>query len=328
MDKVLHGTRSSWGSYQSLSVPPCSTQSVGTSLRLRKDTKATLVAQGCMIMFAVLVVGACVLRARQLHSRSDDVYFLSLGNHCCGSAAQKAVAMQMGVTAEEYKTKFVVSLGNDFNIGPLFGTRFSVMNFQDVFTSHPSLRIPWYMAVGDYYKPEGHIMYANISEYLIMPAPYFTKKILLPSGGSIDIVFLHTKTLLYDQVQEQWLERSLANNTANWCITVGHHLPENQLRDLLLPLFLQYGVDAYIYGHDYVGQYSEDAGVAYIGNGVGGCSQGLPKIQDQALWTRLDYDGFILHRVSTLQMEFMFMDTKGNILERIIIQGKKKARSR
>ncbi len=82
--------------------------------------------------------------------------------------------------------------------------------------------------------------------------------------------------------QLAWLEKTLAESTADWLLVAGHfpmysggyHGDTEELQRDVRPLLEKYRVDAYLCGHDHDLQYLRDApegqGVAYFASGSGG----------------------------------------------------------
>ncbi len=104
----------------------------------------------------------------------------------------------------------------------------------------------------------------------------FTDSWLLVGGGSS----VYTKTIA-DLDQLEFIRREL-NSTdargADWRIVVGHYHLYSVVQDLpvlkkyLKPIFVEYGVDMYLFGHHHLFQVIDhhDGGPIYVGSGSGG----------------------------------------------------------
>mmetsp|Transcript_35557 Transcript_35557/g.43980 ORF Transcript_35557/g.43980 Transcript_35557/m.43980 type:complete len:343 (-) Transcript_35557:1402-2430(-) len=76
--------------------------------------------------------------------------------------------------------------------------------------------------------------------------------------------------------QLKWLEKTLRTADSDFILVCGHypvysdsfHGSSKEMIDTLVPLFLKYGVDAYINGHDHVLQIIEKNGIPYITSGL------------------------------------------------------------
>ncbi len=85
-----------------------------------------------------------------------------------------------------------------------------------------------------------------------------------------------------DSEQYEWLESDLQSidNSIRFTIAVfhhppfstGHHGPDDEVREMLVPLFETYGVDVVFSGHDHVYERSLCNGIYYIVTGGGGAS--------------------------------------------------------
>jgi acid phosphatase len=88
----------------------------------------------------------------------------------------------------------------------------------------------------------------------------------------LDRIGRHDKTR-----QLEWLRSSLAESTARWKIVCGHypvlsdggHGDNPELQQCLLPLFQQYGVNAYLCGHDHNLQHISFQGTQFLVSGTG-----------------------------------------------------------
>lgn len=101
--------------------------------------------------------------------------------------------------------------------------------------------------------------------------------------GPVDFFFVDTSSPLIRGVgaaeQLAWLEEELAASTARWQVAVMHHAPYSSstkrgsdlaIREALEPLFVRYGVDLVLSGHDHVYERTTpQQGVTYIVTGAG-----------------------------------------------------------
>eukprot|EP01018_Ginkgo_biloba_P006713 Gb_04027 [translate_table: standard] len=247
-----------------------------------------------------------------------DLYFISVGGGPRPLAEQRTLAKQMEATARKYGVEFVLSIDNrGANDRLLTSIQEGVHNF-------PSLQVPWYTNVGSH-EEQGYTR-------------YFRKQISIPFQHTMDIINIDT-TLLEDSIdnissenggwdQLEWLKETLSESHADWRIVIGWHplkscrverniAATQRLHNLLSPIFIKYGVHIYLHGHEEIGQYFQDKGIAYIGIPLGSSRKYSYVLQNETcFWAKDMHNGFILHRVSPLEMEFYFMDSKGTILHR------------
>ncbi|KAL2652113.1 hypothetical protein R1flu_020241 [Riccia fluitans] len=287
------------------------------------------------------------------------LYFLSVGDYGTGSVEQRAVGNQMAEAAEKHGAEFVLTVGDNFYPRGIKDLNDPLIksNFEDIYVEK-SLQIPWYITLGDHDHRESvaaQIAYSNVSKRWQLPSPYYIMNIPLSGIHTLDIIVTDSVGLEgllvkenetrrfendYDMTyagleagrrQFEWLTEVLANSKADWRIVVGHRplqscadrkrFPvEERLRDLLLPLFVEYGVHVYMHGHDHVGQHLLDKGVVYVGNGVGGFGVHPARATNNTVWFRNDYMGFITHKVTPSLMEFKYKNHKGVTMHKIILK--------
>lgn len=274
-----------------------------------------------LALFMVVFEFLSPARIQRYHRRSEplDLYFISVGDGKNTLAEKRAIAEQMKKTAKEYGVQFVVSIG-DRGIGD---SLFKIVH-EEVHL-FPSLQVPWYSAIGAHQGLGG--------------PRYFQKEISIPFQHTMDIISIDT-TGLEDAInndffrrggqdQVEWLKKALAGRTGDWCIVIGRHPLKNcqverivknnkqNLHDLLLPIFMKYGVHVYLHGQEHFSQYVQDNGIAYIGNPDGSFANDSNVLHNETCsWAKDLQNGFILYRVSPMEMEFYFMDSKGNTLHR------------
>ncbi|XP_031479733.1 uncharacterized protein LOC116250267 isoform X2 [Nymphaea colorata] len=217
---------------------------------------------------------------------------------------------------KSYNVKFVISISELGDEDPLL---------QNVSRNFPSLNIPWYGT--NFSQGKGHL----------------AKQITIPYGNILDIVFVDTR-MLKDKVlmeqsnhngmlvdQQNLLMRTLSQANGNWRIIVGYHPlivcqgPENTITptkttELYEPLhhaLVRYGIDMYLSTQARIGHYIRDKGITYIGNPEFGIeSRSFPSENDNSGCISGAEHGFLLHRVSPLEIESYFIDTKGKVVFR------------
>jgi tartrate-resistant acid phosphatase type 5 len=203
-----------------------------------------------------------------------------------GADHQKQVAEQMGKTAAESRTQFIVATGDNFypsgvisEFDPLFK-----YSYEDIYTAF-SLQWDWYLVLGNHdYKsnPDAEVAYTKISRRWKMPARYYSKKFFINGDTSkaVLIAFIDTNPFIPEFYknseygpnvktqdstrQKKWLEKVLSDKSPNikWKIVVGHHpmftgssrtesYDTRAIRYSLKPILDKYKVDAYLAGHDH-----------------------------------------------------------------------------
>src|SRR5262245_11627386 len=236
-------------------------------------------------------------------SRSFPVFvmlnFLILGDWGRkGTAGQLAVANGMARVAEQLKSHFIVTTGDNFYDGV---TSLHDARWQESYEAvyhWSSLQIPWYVVLGnhDYQgSVQAQLDYAHLSARWCLPARYYAVEKAISATVSALLVFLDTSPFLSSyqangpeciegvrgqdpEGQLSWLQRTLAQSKAAWKLVFGHHpiysaSPYHgdtiELRNRLLPILQAHHVQAYICGHEHDLQHLAADGVDFFVSGAG-----------------------------------------------------------
>jgi acid phosphatase len=199
-----------------------------------------------------------------------------------GENDQQDTAAQMGKTAHDIGAHFVISVGDNFydnGVASVDDVQWHE-SFEDVYTA-PSLQVPWYVVLGnhDYHgNCDAQIAYSQKSPRWKMPARYFQQSHQIDPNTTADFFYIDTNPLLKKShdlesqvkmraematqkapAQLDWFKAALAASKAQWKIVVGHHPiysggehgDSPELIKHILPLLQEYGVQAYLNGHDH-----------------------------------------------------------------------------
>jgi hypothetical protein len=194
----------------------------------------------------------------------DSVRFLVLGDTGTGDRAQYDVAAQAWKTHLVFPYEFAIMLGDN-----IYGSErpqdFS-QKFERPYKPMLDANIPFYASLGNhddpnqrYYKPFG----MNGQRYYT-----YQKK---------DVRFYALDSNYMDKDQQAWLERELKDSDAKWKIAYFHHPlyssgaahgSEIDLRTIIEPLFVKYGVSAVFAGHEhFYERIKPQKGIAYFTSG-------------------------------------------------------------
>ncbi|XP_059077605.1 uncharacterized protein LOC131040742 [Cryptomeria japonica] len=289
---------------------------------MAKSWRVTVLTQAalCLSVF-MLMIAFKFLRPATTHSNLD-LYFISVGDAERPLLERRALAKQIKATALEYDVQFVVSISDaDTNHGLL-------ESVHEAFHSYPPLQVPWHSIVGAHHQED--------------KIRYFRKQIPIPLHHTMDIIGIDTIELqdfcknssLEKRGQDQvtWLMKTLADTTSDWRIVIGWHPlnkcqverfvrdPKQQLHNMLLPMFMKYGVHVYLHGQEQFSLHMKDKGIACIGNPIHNLVNDNHVLQNGTYsWAKNAPSGFILYRVCALEMEMYFIDWKGTILHRATV---------
>jgi hypothetical protein len=129
-----------------------------------------------------------------------------------------------------------------------------------------------------------------------------------------------------DQRQIQWLENELKNSGSDWKICFFHHPlyssggrhgPDTELRKVVEPVFIKYGVDVAFMGHEhFYERFKPQQGIYYFITGAGG--KIAPNDVKARQWTEKYYDqdlSFMLVEIADTQMHFQVISRSGKTVD-------------
>ena len=124
---------------------------------------------------------------------------------------------------------------------------------------------------------------------------------------------------IVDAQQLRWMKDVLKTNEYDYKIVVGHYPIRSARRETiglvkdLLPVLVANDVDAYIFGHDHVGQHLQRDGINYFGSGIGGrMFKGKLHYVDGLKWHKQSTLGFLSLVLTKSQMTVNMHDVHGN----------------
>ncbi|MBV9510260.1 MAG: metallophosphoesterase [Caulobacteraceae bacterium] len=234
----------------------------------------------------------------------SSLNFLAVGDWGRDGAFHQAdVAARMGETAQAIKSRFVISVGDNFyddGVTAVNDPKWKT-SFEEVYAA-PSLQTPWYVALGNHdYRgdAQAQLDYAKTSARWRMPSRWYGLQQTAPDGATVDFIFLDTSPMCREYykdgaktvkvagqdvaAQMAWFEKTLAASKADWKIVVGHHPiysgldPANpaesggyaELQASLDPLLQRYRAPLYLNGHDHDLQHVFKGATHYVCTGAG-----------------------------------------------------------
>ena len=257
-----------------------------------------------------------------------------------GQFHQADVAAQMGKTASLIKSRFTISVGDNFYEDgvksvddPIWKT-----SFEDVYTA-PSLQSPWWVALGnhDYHgDSQAQLDYAHRSHRWRLPSRWYSFNETAPDGATVDFFVLDTspfiseyradggeKVKVTDQdpaPQLKWFEAALARSTADWKLVIGHHPVysggkgdlvggEADLQEKLDPILQRYRIPLYLNGHDHDLQHVARGATHYVCTGAGS------KVRDDCKLGGSDFcslqSGFTAFSLTGKELKVAYRDYTG-----------------
>jgi tartrate-resistant acid phosphatase type 5 len=295
---------------------------------------------------SVSYLNAQELKLKTLDKSKNFIVVGDFGRY--GEYNQKEVANQMAKATKAIDGDFVISVGDNFYPYGVQSTQdpHFKKSFEDVYDAF-DLQCEWYLGLGNH-DYSGNIQaqldYSNISRRWKMPSQYFEKTIELKDGKKAQIIFIDTNPFIksyYNNddmkaqnvknqdtiAQKKWLIETLTKKDENikWRIVVGHHpmftggkrLNNNDTKDiekLLVPIFNQYKVDAYLCGHEHDLQVikSKNCITTQLLSGAG--SEVRPTGTREGTLFAVSKPGFMTFSINSEQILIHLVDDQGEIL--------------
>ncbi len=258
-----------------------------------------------------------------LPKKADSVRFAIIGDTGTGSKQQHQVADLMLQYRAVFPFEFVLMMGDN-----LYGTETPAdykQKFQDVYQKLLDDKVKFYATLGNHDQPNERF-YENFNmngkEYY-----RFTKG---------NVAFYSLNSTYMDKKQLKWLEDELTKDTSEWKVAFFHHPPyssakkhgsDKQLREVLEPLFLKYGINLVLTGHDHVYErIKPQKGIYYFVSGAGGqLRSGDVKKGSPLTDKSFDQDQhFMLFEVVGNQLYFQVISRAGETVDSGVLPNQKR----
>src|SRR5687768_9485587 len=210
--------------------------------------------------------GNSLLRV-SLPLKDNSVRFGMIGDTGTGTQKQHQLAEVMLEYRKAFPYEFVVMMGDNMYGGE--SAKDYKSKFEDVYRPLLDMKVKFYASLGNHDEPAQRFyehFNMNGKEYY-----RFTK-------GNAAFYALNSNYL--DKKQLQWLESELAKDTSEWKVCFFHHPPyssggkhgsDKQLREVVEPIFVKYGVNLVLTGHDhFYERVKPQKGIYYFVIGSGG----------------------------------------------------------
>jgi predicted phosphodiesterase len=181
-------------------------------------------------------------------NKKGTVKFGVIGDNGTGEREQFEIGEQLAKIQTAFPFDFVIMLGDN-----LYGSqnpRDFVKKFEDPYKALLARDVKFYAALGNHDNQENRFY----KPWNMNGERFYTFK-----KDRVRFFVLDTDYL--DQPQRQWIERQLRESTDDWKIAYFHHPlyssaaahgSQTDLKLILEPLFVKYGVNAVFTGHDHV----------------------------------------------------------------------------
>jgi hypothetical protein len=253
--------------------------------------------------------------------KEGSLKFAVIGDTGSGTSEQ----YQLGETMARYQAmfpfEFVLMMGDN-----LYGTEKAVdfeKKFSDVYKTLLVNKVKFYAALGNHDLP----IQINYENFNMNGKEYYRFK-----KGNVAFYALNSNYM--DKKQVQWLEDELAKDTSEWKVAFMHHPPyssggkhgsDTQLREVVEPIFIKYGVNVVLTGHDhFYERVKPQKGIYYFVSGAGGKLRS-GDLKDNSTLTEKGYDrdlSFMMFEVVDKQMHFQVISRTGETVDSGVMMSK------
>jgi predicted phosphodiesterase len=249
--------------------------------------------------------------------KEKSVRFAVIGDSGTGKKGQYEVAQRMVEYRQRFPFEFVIMLGDN-----IYGTN-SSSAYTDKFELpyKPLLDegVKFYAALGNHDNPD-----QRLYKLFNMQNRYYTY-----TKGDVRLFALDSNYM--DPEQLKWLERELQNSGSPWKICYFHHPlyssgathgSSTDLRALLEPLFVKYGVNVVFAGHEhFYERIKAQKGIYYFTSGAAGQLRRGNIRYTEMTAKGFDQDlSFMLVEVSGDELHFQVVSRTGSSVDAGLIQ--------
>lgn len=204
----------------------------------------------------------------QFPLKAESVRFAAIGDMGTGGAPQYEVAQRMVGERQVFPFEFVIMLGDNLYGGS--SSRDFEKKFEIPYKPLLDAGVQFYASLGNHDNPNERLY----KPFNMNGSNYYTFK-----KGNVEFFALDSNYM--DSRQLAWLDKSLRDaSEKDWKICFFHHPLYSsgrthgssvELRSLIEPLFVKYGVDAVFSGHDHVYErVNPQKGIYYFTEGSSG----------------------------------------------------------
>jgi hypothetical protein len=211
--------------------------------------------------------GAGAAARLTLPNKDGSVRFLVIGDTGTGTAQQKELAAVMTRYHTAFPYEFVLMMGDNMYGGEKpadFKTK-----FEDIYKPLLDRKVTFYASLGNHDESNQRFY----DHFNMKGEEYYRVK-----KGNVAFYALNSNYM--DRRQLKWFEEQLAKDTSEWKIAFFHHPPyssggkhgsSTELREIVEPLFLKYGVNVVLAGHEhFYERIKPQKGIYYFISGAGG----------------------------------------------------------
>ena len=284
-----------------------------------------MISRRVFVSTVLFAAAACValLGQTSLPNRPDSVKFAAIGDNGTGETAQYEVAQQMIKAHSAFPFDVVIMLGDNMYGGQRPAD--FVKKFEQPYAALLSAGVKFQASLGNHDRPE------NVSY-----KPFNMNGQRYYSFVRRNVRFFALDSTVMDRKQLEWLENGLKDAREPWKICYFHHpLYSNaarhgssvDLRLLLEPLFVKYGVNVVFSGHDHVYErVKPQKGIYYFVSGAAGQLRRGNMRPNADTVAAFDQDqSFMLVEVTDADLSFQAISRTGRVVDSGTIQRQSRA---
>lgn len=256
-----------------------------------------------------------------LPNKEGSVRFAVIGDTGSGTDKQREVGDIMIKSHALFPFEFVLMMGDNMYGGE--APQDFEKKFAEPYRALLDSKVKFYATLGNH----DQALQVNYTNFNMDGKEYYRFK-----KGNVAFYSLNSNYM--EKKQVKWLEDELARETAEWKVCFFHHPPyssakkhgsDGQLREVLEPIFLKYGVKVVLTGHDHVYErIKPQKGVYYFVSGAGGKLR-TGDIDGNSGLSEKSYDRdlhFMLFEVAGDQMYFQAISRTGETIDSGVINRK------
>lgn len=258
-----------------------------------------------------------------LPNKADSLKFAVIGDFGTGDRPSYEIAAQMTALRARFPFEIVITTGDN-----ILGRQNGPSDFADKFERPfgPLIRagVRFYASLGNHDKPVDR----QYPPWNMDGQRHYTY-------AKRNVRFFVLDTNRPDRPQIAWIEQALRSSSEDWKICYFHHPlyssakqhgPTLDLRVVLEPIFVRYGVDVVFAGHDHVYErLKPQKGIHYFVTGAGGQLRKGDIEPSPATAASFDQDrSFMLVEVSGDELYFQTVSRSGAIVDTGVIRRRPK----
>jgi 3',5'-cyclic AMP phosphodiesterase CpdA len=202
-------------------------------------------------VFIVLLFAAALTYAQniQLPMQKDSVKFAVIGDNGTGNKPEYQIAAKLAAAHDKFPFQFVFMMGDNLYGGE--APKDFVQKFEKPFMALLDIGVKFYATLGNHDDPARQVSYEKFN---MGGKHYYSLK---PKDG---VRFFSLDSNYMDKRQLDWFENELKASGSEWKIVYFHHPIYSsgekhgsnvELRTVLEPVMVKYGVDVVLTGHEH-----------------------------------------------------------------------------